>query len=110
MILLVTGLVVIAFNGQAASSRRKLEAKHHQGKVVIEAGLEFLVLYVSRHVTHTLPSPTQKVSSSQTGRCKPRWASIALVLRGGGGSLNYWRHLWIWDFMTMPMPIMCRNA
>ena len=32
MILLVTGLVVIAFNGQAASSRRKLEAKHQQGE------------------------------------------------------------------------------
>jgi len=34
MILLVTGLVVIAFNGQAASSRRKLEAKHHQDQLM----------------------------------------------------------------------------
>jgi glucose uptake protein GlcU len=34
MILLVIGLVVIAFNGQAASSRRKLEAKHQQDQLM----------------------------------------------------------------------------
>lgn len=36
MILLVAGLVVIAFNGQAASSRRKLEAKHQQDQLMDE--------------------------------------------------------------------------